>query len=133
MNRRNLIAGFTLLALSLMGTAAIAADTTYHFGVSEQRTNITFQSETDFETILGSSRSLSGSATVDLSAGTIQAELSVPIESMRTGIDLRDKHMKSGMWMDAKKFPNITFKTGSALVARSFMGSLRSVSRNAAP
>ncbi|MEE8525143.1 MAG: hypothetical protein V3T72_14495 [Thermoanaerobaculia bacterium] len=47
-----------LLTIVLLAAAsqALAADKTYTFGVSEQRTNITFQSDTDFEVILGSTR-----------------------------------------------------------------------------
>jgi len=91
-----------------------AAEQTYRFGVNEQNTNITFESETDFETILGSTRELSGSVQVDFESGTAKTNLEVPVKSLRTGIDLRDHHLQSGMWLNAKKFPTLSFQSSSA-------------------
>ena len=88
--------------------------TTYHFGVTPQNTNVTFESETDFETILGSTREIRGTAVVDLDGGNAQTILEVPVESLRTGIDLRDEHLRSGMWLDAKQYPTISFHSTSA-------------------
>ncbi|MBD3867344.1 MAG: YceI family protein [Acidobacteria bacterium] len=105
----------TLLMLLLVSTgSAFAAETTYHFGSSPQNTNVTFESETDFETILGSTREIKGKAVVDLAAGTASTTIEVPVESLRTGIDLRDKHLRSGMWLDAGKHPSISFVSSSA-------------------
>ncbi len=79
------------------------------FGTYEARTNIVFESEADLETIHGTTHSISGSARLDAEAGTGQAKLSVPVRSMRTGIDLRDEHLRSDAWMDAAKYPDIGF------------------------
>ncbi|KFD38582.1 YceI family protein [Schleiferia thermophila] len=35
---------------------------------------------------------------------------SVQVESINTGIGLRDRHLRSSSYFDAKKFPTITFK-----------------------
>jgi polyisoprenoid-binding protein YceI len=86
----------------------------YHFGVSTPRTNIAFESRAELETIIGSSNELSGFAELDEKAGTISAELSVPVKSLKTGIDLRDEHLRSDAWLDADKFPNLVFKTTKA-------------------
>lgn len=91
-----------------------AAEVTYHLGGSPKNTNVTFESETDFETILGSTREISGTVVVDLKGGTAKTTLEVPVESLRTGIELRDKHLRSGMWLDAKKYPTISFSSTSA-------------------
>ena len=103
----------TILA-TLLGTTALAAVETYHFGVSDQRTNITFESQTDFEIILGSSHKVSGSVVTDLEKGTAKIELYVPVASLRTGIDLRDEHLRSAMWLDAGKYPTLSFVSKSA-------------------
>jgi polyisoprenoid-binding protein YceI len=95
-------------------TSAIAAEATYHFGVSEQNTNITFESETDFETILGSTREVQGTAVVDFDRGLASTTLEVPVASLRTGIDLRDEHLRSKMWLDADKYPTISFASSAA-------------------
>jgi len=105
-----------MTAALLIGSAgaALAAGTTYNFGVSPQSTNVTFESETDFETILGSTREIKGSAVVDFEGGTASTTIEIPVESLRTGIDLRDKHLRSGMWLNAKKFPTISFTSTSS-------------------
>jgi len=93
---------------------AVAEGATYHFGVAPQNTNVTFESETDFETILGSTREISGSAVVDFEGGSAQTTIEVPVGSLRTGIDLRDEHLRSGMWLDAKNYPTISFTSTGA-------------------
>ena len=106
-----------MLAVAMLAGAtqqALAVERTYQFGVSDQRTNITFQSETDFEVVLGSTRSLSGNVTADLKGGRAQVELEVPLSSLRTGIELRDQHLLSPMWLDAEKYPNISFVSNKA-------------------
>ena len=105
----------SFVALTFASLAPVAAmETTYHFGVSPQNTNVTFESETDFETILGSTREIRGTAVVDIEGGIVQTTLEVPVESLRTGIDLRDEHLRSGMWLDAKKYPTISFSSTTA-------------------
>ncbi len=98
----------TLVPLSVM-----AGSETYTFGVSDQRTTVTFESETDFETILGSTNKLSGTLNGDLKAGTAALSLALPVASLNTGIDLRDEHIRSEHWLDAGKYPEITFVTDS--------------------
>jgi polyisoprenoid-binding protein YceI len=102
------LASFAVLTFTTLAPA-IAEGTTYHFGVAPQNTNITFESETDFETILGATREIAGTAVVDFDGGAAQTTIEVPVGSLRTGIDLRDEHLRSGMWLDAKKYPTISF------------------------
>ena len=106
-----------VLAVALVaGVAmpAVADSTTYEFGVSDQRTNITFQSETDFEIVLGSSRKLMGTVVADFDSGQAKVNLTVPVASLNTGIDMRDEHLRSPMWLDASKHPEISFVSTSA-------------------
>ncbi len=112
MNQRIIILATTLLMI--VALPALAAEKTYRFGVSDQRTNITFQSETDFEIILGSTRSLFGEVVADLKNERAEVDLEVPLDSLRTGIDLRDKHLRSAKWLDAKRHPSITFVSKKA-------------------
>jgi len=107
----------TALAITLFSGSVLASEKTYHFGLSDQRTNITFESSTDFEQILGTTNKISGRMLADLEAGTGSVELSVPVASMKTGIDLRDEHMRSSGWLDAEKFTEISFKSGNATKA----------------
>jgi polyisoprenoid-binding protein YceI len=104
----------TAIAL-LVGTfQARAADTTYHFGTVSQRTNVTFESQTDFEVILGSTNQINGIVAGDLEKGVGSISVEVPVASLKTGIDMRDMHLRSPMWLDAEKYPNITFTSTSA-------------------
>ncbi len=102
-----------LVVVLALGTAR-AADTTYHFGTSSQRTNITFESQTGFETVLGSTNQISGTVTGDLQKGTGSIAVEVPVSTLKTGIDMRDEHLRSPMWLDAQKYPKITFTSTSA-------------------
>lgn len=96
-------------AVAAVAFVAAPATTTWYFGVSTQRTNITFESKADLETIVGSTMTLSGSLVTDEKAGTLTVDLTVPVKSLKTGIDKRDEHLQSDGWLDAEKFPNILF------------------------
>lgn len=106
-------------ALTLAATAfafalavpAVATARTYLVGGDDKNTNITFESESEFETILGTANQAHGSVVADLAAGTGEVEVAVPVEALRTGIELRDKHLKSADWLDAKRHPEIRFRS----------------------
>jgi polyisoprenoid-binding protein YceI len=100
-------------ALSAVAAAVVLppAAVTYYFGVSAPRTNIAFESHADVETIIGSSSSLEGAAKLDEKAGTVEVELKTPVRSLKTGIAQRDEHLRSDEWLDADKFPDLTFKS----------------------
>jgi polyisoprenoid-binding protein YceI len=102
-------AGSVASALLLLASTARAAEVTYYFGVSPQRTNVTFESQADFENILGSTNTLSGTAKIDMDGGRGSLSLEVPVASLKTGIDSRDGHLRSPMWLDADQYPSITF------------------------
>jgi polyisoprenoid-binding protein YceI len=106
-----------LIVTALLALAAApghAAEKTYHFGVSDQRTNVTFESTTDFEVVLGSTHELQGQVTADLERGTGTVNLAVPVASLGTGIDMRDEHLRSPMWLDAERHPTISFRSQEA-------------------
>jgi polyisoprenoid-binding protein YceI len=99
------------LLASVAALVAAPEAVTYHFGVSAPRTNIAFESRAEIETIIGSSNDLTGTAKLDEKAGTVECDLTVPVKSLKTGIDLRDEHLRSDAWLDADKFPNLVFKS----------------------
>lgn len=111
---KDLVLAWALLALLASVPAVLAGERTYHFGVSDQRSNVTFESNTDFEIILGSTHKLEGRVVADLEAGRGNVKAEVPVASLRTGIDMRDKHLRSGKWLNAKKFPMISFVSTKA-------------------
>ncbi|MHC4820941.1 MAG: YceI family protein [Planctomycetota bacterium] len=92
-------------------TRAEDKGTLYHFGTSPVRTNIQFESETDLETIHGSTQTMSGTARLDFDAGTGKTKLTIPVKALKTGIDSRDEHLRSETWLNAEKHPDIQFLT----------------------
>jgi polyisoprenoid-binding protein YceI len=106
MTRNRLSTAFIVAAGLLLPTAAVAQ--TYDFGVDSKFVNIAFESRMDVEDILGVSHSITGTASLAPGAGSF--DFKVPVDSLRTGIDLRDEHLRSEYWLDAKKYPAIAFK-----------------------
>lgn len=103
------------LLLSAAPRAGAADDParTYSFGTHTARTNITFISEADLETIQGSVHAVSGTATYDPKKDSATGRFAVPVKEMRTGIDLRDSHMRGeqgGVWLEAAKYPEIVLE-----------------------
>ena len=63
----------------------------------------------DVEDIVGSSNQVKGWVKRG-SAGRITFALQVPVSSLKTGIAMRDEHLRSKMWLDAAGHPNLRFK-----------------------
>jgi polyisoprenoid-binding protein YceI len=96
------------------GTAASAAERSFAAGGDDQNSNLTSQSETDFETILGRTQTALETVTVDLEAGTGSVDVRVPVPSLDTGIELRNEHLQASDWLDARKAPEFLFVSRSA-------------------
>ena len=111
--KANYLFALALLTLAFLPDTLAAKE--YSFAVDSKFVNITFESKMDVEDILGTSHSVAGSASFEGGKGSF--DLSVPIASLDTGIEMRDEHLRGEMWMDAAKAPNITFK-GSKIVAK---------------
>lgn len=112
--RRSLILSAFAFAGLLQVGAASAADRTFAVGGEDKNSNITFESETDFETILGHTNTATGQVVADLEAGTASVDVRVPVASLDTGIELRNHHLQSSDWLDAKKNPDLRFVSRSA-------------------
>lgn len=108
-----LLAASPLLAQEGAPKEEKPAGTPYHFGTSEARTTLLFESETSLETIHGVSHRMAGTATLDFEGGTGTASFTVPVASLRTGLDKRDEHLRGEEWLDAEKFPDIAFRAKS--------------------
>lgn len=87
---------------------------TYHFGVNEARTNISFVSEADIETIHGTGNNMQGHIEVDATGKKASGTIKVGVRTLSTGIDLRDQHMRSADWLDAARHPWIEMEITSA-------------------
>ena len=105
-SRLTFVLAFGLLAL---GGTSLAEAQARDFGVSRGRA--TFRSVASLETINGVSNSLTGSISLNpANLAATRGTLTVPISSIRTGIDLRDEHLRGSDWLDAAAHPNATFE-----------------------
>ncbi len=73
---------------------------------------LVFISEAPMEDIEGSVETKVITSSISLDPSNIEnatGTISFKVEGMRTGISTRDKHLRSEMWLDAEKYPIITF------------------------
>jgi hypothetical protein len=83
----------------------------YHT-ISGRQAQVTFTSKAPLESIVGKSNAVVGYAVAgpaDAPALLAGAEWLLPVDSLATGIPLRDEHMAGGDWLDAGSFPVISF------------------------
>lgn len=81
------------------------------------RNQATFFSTTPLEDITGMSSDIQGKVSLDLSdiRNTLKGEVSISTASLKSGIDLRDEHIRSENWLDAESYPTISYKIKSVL------------------
>jgi len=85
---------------------------TVYYAITDKDRQIYFESDAPLENIKGQSNEVIGYAVLSPSRdGTIVAgEWHLPVESMKTGIELRDEHLAGKDWLDAASHPNIIVK-----------------------
>lgn len=98
----------TAIALVAAVAPAAAEAQTYSFGVHPKFVNITFESRMEIEDIFGSTHAVEGWVKLDRKGAAFRLE--VPVGSLRTGIDMRDEHLRSETWLDAARYPKIVFE-----------------------
>ncbi len=113
---RTLIATFSLVLAALAVPAF--ADTPFTgktgaltFTVDSGKSQIKFLSEAPAEKIPGTADGAGGEFKVaDATApGGTSGKIIIPVARMKTGNDMRDKHLQSAEWLNAAANPNITF------------------------
>lgn len=85
---------------------------TFYFKDPQNRNQITFTSDAFFETFTGLSSDVWGEVSFNPSdvKNTLKGEVSISVNSITTGIDMRDENLKSDGWLDSEKFPIISFR-----------------------
>lgn len=115
MNNRRIISTQTLLVFALIGASlpssgALAQAQAFDIQ-STGGSRASFESDAPLETITGVTSNVSGRITIDPNnVGATRGTVSIPVSSIRTGVDLRDEHLRSSDWLDAGSFPNATFE-----------------------
>jgi polyisoprenoid-binding protein YceI len=103
-----------ILIVLLMATVAIAQQpTTKTFYVYDlkKRDVVTFTSKAPLETIVGTTAEVTGFVTVSLDdiKGSAKARFEVDLASIKTGIEMRDSHMRDN-FLETSKFPKAVFE-----------------------
>ncbi len=76
---------------------------------------MTFLSSSTLEDFTGVVNKVGGECKIDpTNLEKLSGKFSVRVADMKTGIDLRDQHMRSADWLDAEKFPQIMIEITSA-------------------
>jgi polyisoprenoid-binding protein YceI len=84
----------------------------YYIGTHTKHTNVSFVSEADIETIYGSTNAAGGQTWIDFEGGKAKCRVNVPVKHLKTGIETRDEHLRGEKWMNAAKYPEISFRSG---------------------
>jgi polyisoprenoid-binding protein YceI len=131
--RNYLFSGLVAIMLFAVLPSLAVADE-FSFDVDNKFVNITFESKMDIEDIVGTSNKITGWVKFD---GTKRGsfEIKVPVATLKTGIEMRDEHLRSAYWLDAEKHTDIVFKgesvkwTGKNQLALSGILSLHGVDK----
>jgi polyisoprenoid-binding protein YceI len=74
----------------------------------------TWTSDAPLEKIKGTAEGVTGSFTIDpKNLGSLRGSISADVKTMKTGNGTRDGHLQSAQWLDAGKYPTISFTINS--------------------
>lgn len=96
----------TLFSLNLYAQTSFVADAT------DARNQATFDSDAPLEKIVGLASGLEAMVMLDPNdiTKTPRGKVKVAIDKIKTGIDLRDEHLRSEDWLNSKKYPYAEFE-----------------------
>lgn len=85
---------------------------TFYFKDTQNRNQTSFTSDAPFETFTGVATDLWGEISFDPNdiKNTIKGEIFVSVNSINTGIEMRDEELKGDGWLESEKYPVISFK-----------------------
>jgi len=91
-----------------------SGEQSFSFNDQYGRNQATFFSTTPLEDINGLTNDVKGNVNFDVGdVSTLTGTVSISTASIKTGIDLRDEHLRSDNWLNAESYPEITFKIKS--------------------
>ena len=109
----------SLTAVLVLFTASLFAqgfkvkasgEQTFNFADKGGRNQATFFSTTPLEDINGLTNDIKGNVTFNVNdLKTLKGSISVSVASIKTGIDLRDEHLRSEDWLNAGAYSSIIF------------------------
>ena len=104
---RNLLITGAFIAFS--SGSVLAADS-YTIDSSHTYPNFTI-SHLGFSTTHGRFDKTTGKLTMDMAKGTGSVDITIDANSINTGFEKRDKHLRSNDFLNAAEFPDITYKS----------------------
>jgi polyisoprenoid-binding protein YceI len=105
--RFQLLGALSAFVLSVAGASSALAQAKT-FEITEGK--VQFVSDAPLERFTGVNDKVGGSVTVDpAKPADAKGEVKIDSTAWKTGIDLRNEHIQSESWLDAKKFPFATF------------------------
>lgn len=101
-----------LLTACLFATAAaLAAPLTFDFKDPKGVNNAVFKLDAPLEAISGNTTGISGTVTFDPAAPeATRGKIAVATSSLHVGNPLQQEHMLGDKWLDAAKYPEISFE-----------------------
>jgi polyisoprenoid-binding protein YceI len=112
------LAAFLVLALPLTGWSAPARADTVRFRIQPDASAVTFKASSRLMNADGRFHRLAGEVLVDpKDLSTAKVTFSIEAASIDTGITLRDNHLRSEDFFDARRFPTIAFESARAEAA----------------
>lgn len=84
---------------------------TFSFKDTTGRSQASFHSSTPFEDIDGLTSQISGTVTFDVKnfGSTLKGKITIPVASLKTGMEKMERDLRSSAWLDASDYPDITF------------------------
>jgi polyisoprenoid-binding protein YceI len=100
-----------VLLLAAVSFAQQVATTTFYVNDQKKRDVVTFTSHAPLETIVGTTADVTGFVTVNLDdiKSSAKARFEVDLATLKTGIGMRDGHMRDN-FLETAKFPKAIFE-----------------------
>ena len=100
-----------LAALSSLNPAAFAAPQTFDFKDPKGVNNAVFKLDAPLEAVNGNATGISGTVTFDpADPAATRGKIVVASSSLHVGNPMQQQHLLSDKWMDAAKYPEISFE-----------------------
>ncbi len=108
-----------LVGMTLLGAGAVQAQRLAVASGGERlltlndnvnKNQFIWTSDAPLESIRGTSEGVAGTLTIDpQDVSKLRGTITTQVQTMKTGNDTRDNHLRSSEWLDASHFPLITF------------------------
>jgi polyisoprenoid-binding protein YceI len=105
----------TLTSACALSTLAMGADAADTYKVTIDHTFPSFEiNHMGFSTFRGRFEKSDGSVTLNTAAKTVSADITIQADSISTGVEKLNTHLKSPDFFDVAQFPTLTFKSMSS-------------------